>query len=279
MGPVTQIDWGNEEGFQVNQIRRNKLELGAKAAGVAVSDQDIDCMTGASRAEVDGRLQHFFASHAQSGTRITQVPDAQWPPASKAAPKVAPDDVKPGIKRAKVNFRPPRQGESGYAGATFNVDYVLIPCFGELHLAYSVVPNSVRGGTGYWLGDRVYDVEPPPAAVTSVKLTGTVTIGPVQIGRFGDGFAAQSLGFGCFSGQTKKVALLKDHLPPNASKEQVQAFIDKLTVYFRADSGLRSAAAESQIRAAQAAAAPPPSSESVEQRKASARSFVQSWQP
>jgi len=183
-------------------------------------------------------------------------------------------------KTAIVNFQAPQRGESGYAGVTFKVEYMLIGCFGELHLAYSVVPNSVRSSNGsYWLDDRVYQVQPPSTTINAVTLNGTVTLGPVQIGRFGDNFAAQALGFGCFSGQTKKIAMLKDHLPPNPSKAQTQAFIDKLTVYLHAGTVLRSTAAESQIRRAQAAAAPPPPPELVEQRKASARGFVQSWQP
>jgi hypothetical protein len=163
-------------------------------------------------------------------------------------------------KKKSVFFRAPHadMDERGYQGTTFDVEYQLIACMGELHLAYSVVPNSVHSKRRvYFLEGSWHDTSTPaPTNVESVHLKGTVYIPPFTnepIGTFSDPAAGEALGFGCFTGQTKKVAKLKDHVGPNPNPEQVKTFINKLEVSFRTTDVLTSLAAEQEIREGKAA--------------------------
>ena len=175
-------------------------------------------------------------------------------------------------KSVFFNSPPTLPGEKGFSGAvTFDIEYQLIACMGELHVAYSLVENSVRQRTpNYFYEGRYWQVKSPMPQIISLPLKGFVTDPPMkEIGRFGDDAAGKALGFGCFSGQSKKVADLKDYFEPNPPKEKVAAFLDRLLVSFTTPQILKSAAAENEIKPF---LAPPP--EVVAQRRSAAQDAV-----
>lgn len=160
--------------------------------------------------------------------------------------------------------------EKGFAGVVFDVEYQFIACSGELHIAYSLVEDSVgigrltgggdrvavnggRGRANYWLDGKVYKVDALPEKVMNLPLKGSVWSGHQDqpLGRFADDHAGKALGFGCFSGQTKKIANL-DELKNDAgkvpTKDELPKIFEKLRVNFATSEILTSSAAEEEIR-------------------------------
>lgn len=178
----------------------------------------------------------------------------EWSPKGDQAP--------PSKRRTKsVFFRSPHDDERGYSGVTFDIEYQFLTCMGELHIAYSLDPESVRIGhlpnmaasstAHYSYKGHFYRVAPPSPHVENVPLKGIVYFDGDEIGRFGDDFAGPAVGFGCFSGQTKKIADMKDvgrHLSERPTKEELAKFFDGLTVNFETRELLTSSAAEEEIR-------------------------------
>lgn len=173
-------------------------------------------------------------------------------------------------RTASVPFDDPNTslGEKGFAGVVFDVDYQFIACSGELHIAYSLVEDSVgigrlagggdrvtvnggRGRANYWLDGKVYKVEALPEKIINLPLKGAVWMGHQDqpLGRFADDHAGKALGFGCFSGQTKKIANLKDlNNGESPTKDELPKILEKLRVNFATNEILTSSAAEEEIR-------------------------------
>lgn len=179
---------------------------------------------------------------------VRQQFTADWRP-KVAAPLAS------ATRRAIVNFASPAQGERGYSGLAFDVEYQFLVCQGELHIAYSLAEDSVRRHPGwtlpasYLLDGKHHLPTASPTKILSVPLTGTVsTIGAKLIGQFGDDFASKALGFGCFTGQTKKLGNMKDYLPENASEQQTKDFLNSLEAFMKTTEVYESAAAEDEIR-------------------------------
>lgn len=169
-----------------------------------------------------------------------------------------------GERRSKtIFFRDPKPslGQKGYTNNTFDVEYEFIACSGELHLAYSVVENSVRSKTNTYLLDGSYHkVSAPAAQVENVPLKGEVWVGLYSkydvIGTYADDHAGKALGFGCFSGQTKKIANLKDlktGFGKTPTKEELPKLFESLKVSFVTTDIATSSAAEEEIRSGIAA--------------------------
>lgn len=175
-------------------------------------------------------------------------------------------------RKATVSFREPQTvaGENGFGGVTFNVEYQFLACSGELHIAYSLVENSVgigrlvggddrlltsdrSGRANYWHEGQVYKVQALPETILNLPLRGSVWVRfqDRPLGTFADDHAGKALGFGCFSGQTKKVADLKDlktDLVKEPTKEELAKLFDQLRVDFKTVQMLTSSAAEEEIR-------------------------------
>jgi membrane protein involved in colicin uptake len=49
-----------------------------------------------------------------------------------------------------------------------------------------------------------------------------------QIDVINDRYAGEALGFGCFTGQTQKVGLVKDLIGPKAKQEEIDAYLQRL---------------------------------------------------
>ena len=196
--------------------------------------------------------EYIEASRAYNGWSYRKI---SWSPDDAA------DSSYSGRKTKTVLFRPAHDNERGYRGVTFDVEYQFIVCGGELHIAYSVVEDSVRrahnnvGSDLYSLGGHLYKVSPPPPTILNLPLKGRVFYSFLHastIGTFADDHAGRALGFGCFSGQSQKIADVKDLRDENGgtpSKEYLPKVLDLLDVSFETTQVLTSAEAEDEIRA------------------------------
>lgn len=149
----------------------------------------------------------------------------------------------------------PEKGERGFAGLAFDVKYRFIVCQGELHIAYSLVEDSVRPRPDstlpptYVLDGKYHSPTQLPTHIASVPISGTVSTRSAKlIGRFGDNFAAKALGFGCFTGQTQKLGNMKEYLPQNATEAQTKDFLNTLEAFIKTTEIYQSAQAEDEIR-------------------------------
>jgi hypothetical protein len=154
-----------------------------------------------------------------------------------------------------VNLASPAKGQRGFSGLAFDVEYQFLLCQGELHIAYSLVEDSVRRRPdstmppAYVLEGVYHTPTIIPTKLISVPLTGTVaTIHAKAIGEFGDNFASKALGFGCFTGQSKKLGNMKDYLPENAGELQIKDFLNSLEAFIKTTEVYESADAEEEIR-------------------------------
>lgn len=156
-------------------------------------------------------------------------------------------------QKIRVLFKTPRASfpnEKGFTLAEAEVEYAFIPCAGELHIAYSVVPGSVRLRSNlYQFRGKRHDVDVKPPQLSAVSIHFKVSSGVTDYIEFDDAYAAEALGFGCFSGQTRKVGLLSKIIGPKATQQQIDEWANQVTVDARANEALTSADAESQIAA------------------------------
>jgi hypothetical protein len=151
------------------------------------------------------------------------------------------------IRTVTVPFASAGAGD-GYVNAAAGMTYAFTTCQGEMHIAYSLNEGSATAGPSYILGGKTYQASGAPPQPSSIHFAGTVYRGPSPVGTFSDGLAGKSLGMGCFSGQTQKIANVADVLGAGASAAQVGAYLNSLTVQVRPGEVLRSAAQESRIR-------------------------------
>lgn len=128
-----------------------------------------------------------------------------------------------------VSYAQPQGADSGYLSASVAVRVRLINCMGEIHLAYSVEPG-IAVSSSYRFDGATVPATAAAASPTVIHFNGKVMDGPQLVGRFSDIYAAKALGMGCFTGQSQKLALLKDMLGPNPKPDQVQAYFNRLSV-------------------------------------------------
>jgi len=206
--------------------------------------------------------RYYAAARAYNGWTFRKI---EWSPEVNYAEEM-PADSGLGVsqrKKKRVFFRSPHDDGRGYTGVDFDVEYQFLVCSGELHIAYSLVQDSVRVGdwppgsgatAHYTYKGHFYQVESVPTHVENVPLKGKVWFDHDQdpLGTFGDDFAGPALGFGCFSGQTKKIADMKDlagRLGDHPDQEAIAKLLDQLNVSFETNEILTSETAEEEIRA------------------------------
>ena len=147
------------------------------------------------------------------------------------------------LKTAIVHWRGAKYdfGERGYDQASVELKYKFIACFGEIHLAYSLVSDSVKVGANYAVGRRSDDlsvgrsmlVPSSDAALPqppSIGFRGKVSRNFQTIAFTGDAFAGPALGFGCFSGQLQKIGTVEQLVGPKASPAAVKEYLDSLAL-------------------------------------------------
>lgn len=121
-------------------------------------------------------------------------------------------------------------GTRGYFDAYMKMSYKLIVCDGEVHIAYSLIPESVKSDGRYYLNGKEWKTMAPFPTVSSIPFNSSVGDGVRTIGSVGDKFAGKSLGMGCFSGQTKRVALLREVITLPASNENITYFLNSMAL-------------------------------------------------
>jgi hypothetical protein len=155
-----------------------------------------------------------------------------------------------GLGQAVVPFASPGTGD-GYPTAQTTVAFRYIVCDGEIHIAYSLNPGAVTAGQSYRLAGKAYPAAGAPPQPSTIRFAGTVYSGGKVIGSFGDGLAAQALGMGCFSGQTRKIAKVSDHFAKPPTEAEIASLFNTFRLVVEPAEVLRNGTIESSIRGEQ----------------------------
>lgn len=189
-----------------------------------------------------------------------QVSVVNWTPKDPAK------ETGSAVRRKAVFFRGPNPSlkENGYSGVTFDIEYKFLVCDQEVHIAYSILDDSVKSkdeNPSYWFGPPgkilVYKPKVAFQKINSLPLKFSVWIGQQHyspLARLSDVQASKALALTCFAGQTQKIAMLKDHVP-KPTPAAITAFLNNLNASFETSMILTSSAAEQEIKAGQVGAA------------------------
>ena len=148
-------------------------------------------------------------------------------------------DLSSETKKYQVWFKSPGNTDTeaeGYNSASIWVDYRFIHCMGEIHFAYSLDPKSLTYSTQYSMPrSRGYGLtvvpDSPPTPPSTIKLRASIYQRPMShVAVVEDPIAGQSLGMGCFTGQTRKIGTVASMIGPNAKPEQIKEFLNTLFV-------------------------------------------------
>lgn len=144
-----------------------------------------------------------------------------------------------GLKILTLRYGSGGKGRPGYAHAEIDLNYRFIACMGEVHVAYSLDPKSVRPDSRYMSRDdtMVDAAGTPPPEVSSVGFTATVgaNLGSPHVSELasssrvwmiGEGNAGPALGYGCFSGQTEKLGTVADIVRGKHDVKKVEAILN-----------------------------------------------------
>ena len=167
--------------------------------------------------------------------------------------KPAPTDAGD-VRTITYNYAKGTPTDPGYDWATIGVNYRFIACAGEVHVAYSLDPKSVRASDQYHsrnglspVGD-VPTTEPISIEMVAVVLPNPLSkqLGPVRLkdryGRVADKLAAPALGYGCFTGQTQKIGLVSDFIIGKAKPGELDALLNDALVLSHQFIGMRTLA-------------------------------------
>lgn len=178
-----------------------------------------------------------------------------------------------------VHFKNPVDSPQspGYIGGTFTYAYQFLDCFGELHLAHGLVPNSIRVSKPYYFvldfaRGHIVSVPPPMIEMTPI----VVTVGLPGVGHLlvaPDKSFGKAMGFGCFTGQTLKVGLFTDLIGAKPTRQQKLNLMERLSVIVESKESLYSEDGERAARSQE-----PPSPEAIRQRRQAAEDVIKSLQ-
>lgn len=137
----------------------------------------------------------------------------------------------------------------GYAQGSVQLQYAYLACFGELHLALRLAPNSARSNGVYRLGGKTYVAEGAPQ-VSVVTIRGRAArAGSEVIADFTKGAIGPDTGLGCFSGDLQKLGVLTTWLGPKPTQAQIVNFLNSLTLSVEPLQAVRDSGLESRLRA------------------------------
>lgn len=148
-----------------------------------------------------------------------------------ASPATA-QDISDSAKTAIVPFADGVGDREGYFSASARVVYKLIVCQGEVHIAYGLHSTTPEVSEGYNFGNRAGTVTSPPPKLSTIRLSGFVSHAGGTLGHVEDEATGPALGFGCYSGQTKKLAMLRD-LPgyqATMSPKEISALLSRYVI-------------------------------------------------
>ncbi|MBO9511679.1 cell envelope integrity protein TolA [Erythrobacter sp. A6_0] len=166
-------------------------------------------------------------------------------------------------RRSAIARWPSAGSKGGYTQASIGVDYRFIACSGEIVMAYAIDPKSVKVGPSYTKSDfaTVSTAGKPVPSPSAITLRGTIRFDLASdpsnvVGRrfasqkFYDEFAGDSLGDGCFTGQTRSIGRIADLVGPRPAKGEVEAFLAGLEFInlTAGDGPLMNAALDSSVR-------------------------------
>lgn len=130
------------------------------------------------------------------------------------------------------------QAGHGYDSASIKLNYRFLMCADEIQVAYGIDRRTLQHSDRYVVGHKGgfnFEYATPasqPQAPTSVPLNLRVTrkfqSSITTVGHLRDQTAGESLGMGCFTGQTQKIGLVKAMVGPQATKLQIKEYLDSL---------------------------------------------------
>lgn len=158
------------------------------------------------------------------------------------------------VRTITYNYAKGTPSDPGYDWATIGVNYRFIACAGEVHVAYSLDPKSVRASDHYHSRNGLSPVgnvpttEPISIEMVAVVLPNPLSkqLGPVRLkdryGRVADKLAAPALGYGCFTGQTQKIGNVADFIIGKVEPQELDAVLNDALVLSHQFIGMRSLA-------------------------------------
>ncbi len=187
--------------------------------------------TGCGPFASESEIKQIIANNTrpQSGVRFHEV---DWQPSF----------VKPQgpLKFYNLSYQEGAQAGHGYDSASIRLNYRFLLCADEIQVAYGIDRKSLQHSERYvvrpkGMGNMEYAVpRAEPQAPTSVPLNLRVTkkleTAITTVARLRDQVAGESLGMGCFTGQTQKLGLVGAMVGPKATREQIKAFLDSLVL-------------------------------------------------
>jgi hypothetical protein len=142
------------------------------------------------------------------------------------------------IKTYTLTYTDGERVGHGYASASINLNYRFLLCADEIQVAYGIDRSSLTHDDRYvvkMIAGRNFEYATPtsqPVVPQAVPINLRVTIAQQSaiktVARLQDAAAGISLGMGCFTGQTKRVGMLKALLGPAPTRTQIQAYLDSL---------------------------------------------------
>jgi hypothetical protein len=224
--------------FKNNKQARNRFRYHAGEYGKKLGRKVwTDCITH-KNTNITGVHSPGYSFTSQSGHQITVQEITFLPPNWENTPVPGEEPQQQAadgaLRTTMVRWPVRRDVSDGYEDAQADLKYRFIACFGEIHVAYALVPDSVKTSATYVMGRKPLDagVVPPPK-LSSVSLKARVVARDMEFGPWktidyiNDKNAGPALGMGCFTGQTKKVGAVKDYFASNATPQQMQAHLDK----------------------------------------------------
>ncbi len=137
-----------------------------------------------------------------------------------------------------LSYKDGGQAGHGYDNASIRLNYRFLLCADEIQVAYGIDRKSLQHSDRYVVkpagGGNLEYATPgsQPVAPSSVPLNLRVTrkneAAVTTIGRLRDQVAGETLGMGCFTGQTQKIGFVKTLVGPQTTKPQIKAFLDSL---------------------------------------------------
>lgn len=148
-----------------------------------------------------------------------------------------PSSVKPAgpLKTITLLYKDGEIAGYGYRSASIKLSYRFLLCADEIQIAYGLDRKSQEHSDQYIARSGKIDYDTPssePAVPLALpinlsivrKITGTF------VAKLRDANAGESLGMGCFTGQTRKIGTLAALLGAKPTKTQIQDYLNSLTL-------------------------------------------------
>lgn len=155
---------------------------------------------------------------------------------------------KSGLKRVTINFvNTILDSKNRYEGSQIEVEYKFILCGRDIHIAYSLDPESFQS-KGYRYKGTIHKVEARPS-LSSIWFGGLVKaqLPGSPSAFFSDKIAGRAISFDCFSGQSQKLVNANAWFPNNATQQDVEDAMENFVVITDSRAPYRSPEAEAEI--------------------------------